>query len=101
MGVILFLIIVVFLVAIVGLAPNSSLSHRPPTPPLRPPSIPQRPKGDEVPEIIEKLLGLIEQATKERSHYYVKGVALEALHEIIRLQARLEVLEELFQKGRI
>jgi hypothetical protein len=39
--------------------------------------------------IIEKLQILHHQATEEKSHYYVGTVALDAAHEIVRLQESL------------
>lgn len=40
--------------------------------------------------VIEKLKDLHKQATKERSHYYVGSVAVEAAGEIIRLRKELD-----------
>ncbi len=44
--------------------------------------------------IVEKLDDLIKQATTERSHYYVRSVALEAKQEISKLYSGLEVCKE-------
>ena len=45
-------------------------------------------------DILERLDGLIEQATKERSHYYVKSVAEEAKREIEGLRKLLIKVSE-------
>ena len=37
-------------------------------------------------EILEKLIDLHQQATKERSHYYVASTVVEAIKEIGRLR---------------
>jgi hypothetical protein len=41
------------------------------------------------PDIVARLTDLIEQATKERSHYYVKSVCVEAMQEIVALRGAL------------
>lgn len=43
-------------------------------------------------DIIDKLDGLIKQATEERSHFYVKSVAEEAKAEIERLRKNIMFL---------
>lgn len=44
--------------------------------------------------IIQELKSLIEQATKERSHYYVKSVAEKALLTINNLEKENEALRK-------
>lgn len=44
-------------------------------------------------DIEHELLGLHQQATKERSHYYVGNLALRAMEEIHRLRRILEDIE--------
>ena len=44
-------------------------------------------------DILEKLEDLLKQATTERSHYYVAGCCREAIAEIKRLRAAVEVLK--------
>ena len=44
--------------------------------------------------IEEKIKDLIEQAAKERSHYYVRSVCEEALYEIELLKTKLRIAEE-------
>jgi len=43
-------------------------------------------------DILDKLNKLIKQATKERSHYYVKKCAEEAAHEIKHLREKLSAI---------
>ena len=47
-------------------------------------------------DLVKRLNELIEQATKERSHYYVKKIAEEARDEIERLEKERD---ELKRKG--
>lgn len=42
-------------------------------------------------DILVDLIDLQEQATKERSHYYVKSVCERAIREIARLRKLLEL----------
>lgn len=45
-------------------------------------------------DIVDKLEGLIVQATKERSHYYVRSTAYEAVEEIKKLRLQLMKIQE-------
>lgn len=46
-------------------------------------------------DLIEKLDDLIVQATKERSHYYVKSVVEKAKWEIVLLRAERDQLRKM------
>ncbi len=50
-------------------------------------------------DLLEKLDGLIVQATHERSHYYVKSVAVEAKAEIERHRVLLGIAKDGFRES--
>ena len=50
-------------------------------------------------DIKDRLLGLHEQATKERSHFYVGKCCQDAIDELDRLKADKECLEDLLDSN--
>jgi hypothetical protein len=45
-------------------------------------------------QLIQRLKELVEQATTDRSHYYVKSVCLEAIDHIERQEKAIDVAKE-------